>query len=250
MLIRYQHARNLAIGGGVLFIGLAVFGCCFWGGLTDDDPKPARALQTSSPKTSSPKTSSPSASKASGDARIIELAQRTATPNSKEKDALGQGHPKVNLYEDNGDNHYDRLKVDRDRDDSWDESWNYKEGRWEKDGGALVWDGGAWASPKKSTGVSATPAKSGDAEFADVAHKILHERASDKKIKDLHDGSGPKINLYDDDGDGKWDRAKVDRDRDDTWDESWTAKDGTVERKLAPNDKILYFKDGAWADKP
>lgn len=55
------------------------------------------------------------------------------------------------------------------------------------------------------------------------------------KVKDATKGKGYKINLYSDAG-RQWERAKVDLDRDEKWDEKWTWKDGTWERKVSSAD--------------
>jgi hypothetical protein len=191
-------------------------------------------------------------------AAAVRAANGTASPNSKKKDALGASGWKINLYEETGDAHYDRAKVDRDRDDSWDEKWNWKGGRWERDGGAEIWDGKAWvaaggerAEPKADAKNDPPAAANagGDTGLAKYAKRVLNERASGKKAKDITGGSGPKINLYDDDQDGKWDRGKVDLDRDDTWDQKWTVKGGKLERKVEATGEVHVFEDGAWVAK-
>lgn len=74
--------------------------------------------------------------------------------------------------------------------------------------------------------------------------------ASGKKVKDALGSKGPKVNLYDDDGDGKFDRAKIDIDRDGVWDETWTRKSNRLKRKLIKSGRILKWSDGKWVDKP
>ena len=75
-----------------------------------------------------------------------------------------------------------------------------------------------------------------------------------EKIKDATKAQPFKINLYADNGARAFNRAKVDLDRDDKWDESWTFKDGTVEKQVAPADdenytEVYVLKDGAWLKK-
>ncbi len=53
--------------------------------------------------------------------------------------------------------------------------------------------------------------------------------ARSSKAKDVFRGTGPKLNLYDDDADGRYDRGKVDWNRDDSWDSRLTLKDGVWE---------------------
>ena len=62
----------------------------------------------------------------------------------------------------------------------------------------------------------------------------------DPKRKDAFGPSLPKVNLYSDGGQ-RWERAKLDLDRDGAWDETWTfAEGGGVERKVSPNDDSSY----------
>lgn len=76
-----------------------------------------------------------------------------------------------------------------------------------------------------------------------------------EKIKDASEGSAYKVNLYQDAGSSTMNRAKVDYDRDEKWDEKWTfAPDGAVERQVAPNDDENYtetwiYRDGSWSAK-
>ena len=60
------------------------------------------------------------------DREILERA-RQPIPGAKVKDAL-PGRPfKVNLYRDDGHAKVNRLKIDLDRDDKWDEKWTLSE---------------------------------------------------------------------------------------------------------------------------
>jgi len=245
MFIRYQVVRNVS-----LVLGAAsVIAVCAGGG--SDTPDVAVA----------PKVTSPPASKLANvevtDAVIIAAAEKTV-PDGKVKDAFqGKTAVKVNIYDDNGDGVADRLKVDRNRDEVWDESWTRKAGLWER-GDGTVWRDGAWvgavaapapveAIPQKTP---ATPAATGvEALQLEVARVILEGKASGDKLKDYTRGRGPKFNLYDDDKDGRWDRAKADYDRDDTWDESWTRKGESLERKDEKTNGILVLDGGAWKAK-
>lgn len=74
----------------------------------------------------------------------------------------------------------------------------------------------------------------------DVLMLALIEQPVQAKIKDASRGRPFKINLYSDD-DTRFNRAKVDLDRDDQWDEKWTFKPGgVIEREVAPNDDENY----------
>jgi hypothetical protein len=64
---------------------------------------------------------------------------------------------------------------------------------------------------------------------------VLQRPVSDK-VKDASRGRPYKINAYSDDG-RRWTRLKIDLQRDEEWDESWTIKpDGRIERKLTRAD--------------
>ena len=78
----------------------------------------------------------------------MRFAERTADPSGKGKDVLGASSPwKLNLYDDDKDGKWDRGKLDTNRDDIDDEKWNFKHGRWEREGGAMIWNGSAWTKP-------------------------------------------------------------------------------------------------------
>jgi hypothetical protein len=72
------------------------------------------------------------------------------------------------------------------------------------------------------------------------------------KLKDVTSGQAFKVNVYQDGGSTTANRAKVDLDRDDKWDEKWTFQsDGTIQRQTAPNDDEQYtvkevWQNGAW----
>lgn len=88
-----------------------------------------------------------------------------------------------------------------------------------------------------------------EARMLEVARVMLEERATSEKIKDLFRGSGPKVNIYDDDKDGRWDRAKVDWNRDEIDDEKLNVKNGVLERRDEKSGQIKVFGGGAWTVK-
>lgn len=182
------------------------------------------------------------------DVRQLVLARlgRPAAGTDKIKDALGQGHPKVNLYAEGG--RWARAKVDLDRDDRWDEKWwldgthvmravapdddeRYTVQTQEQPEGA--------AAPQGSP-TSAEPL--GDSSgLRDVDRDLLAllTRPARDKIKDATRGKPYKINLYSDDG-SRWSRAKIDLDRDDKWDETISIAGDVVTRKVSPSDDEQY----------
>jgi hypothetical protein len=61
--------------------------------------------------------------------------------------------------------------------------------------------------------------------------KIAGAKASGAQGKDVLGAQSKwKLNLYDDDGDGQWDRAKLDTNRDGVDDEKWNFKKGRWEK--------------------
>lgn len=67
-----------------------------------------------------------------------------------------------------------------------------------------------------------------------------------KKVKDAKRGGAWKVNLYQDAGNASFNRAKVDFDRDDKWDEKWTFAADGISRKLAPADDEDYTETYIW----
>ncbi|MDP2342234.1 MAG: hypothetical protein Q8O67_14855 [Deltaproteobacteria bacterium] len=73
---------------------------------------------------------------------------------------------------------------------------------------------------------------------------LVLDRPVVEKIKDATSGKPYKVNVYSDDK-KRFNRLKIDLDRDEKADESWTIKDdGTIERKVASNDDEKY--DHSW----
>ena len=239
MYVRYQHART----GGVLAVIAGLVG----GGASvmsaDDEPAPAAHEVVADP----------------GLAAARMFMEDRAT-GAKAKDVLGGDGPKINLYDDDGDGTWDRGKVDRDRDDSWDAYWTRDSGRLlshdEKRGIYHQYASGTWQLMNKPVPVPRGPTTvatviTPDApewepsEWVPMVRRLLESPASGEKRKDALFGDGPKVNLYDDDQDGRWDRAKVDRDRDDTWDEKWSREGSVLSRKdVATGARSVFTGDG------
>lgn len=66
------------------------------------------------------------------------------------------------------------------------------------------------------------------------------------KVKDATRGKPYKVNLYQDSGNSLMNRAKVDLDRDDKWDEKWTFDGPVITRKVAPADDESYTETYTW----
>jgi len=67
------------------------------------------------------------------------------------------------------------------------------------------------------------------------------------KMKDVTQGKAWKVNVYQDAGHTSANRAKLDLDRDDHWDEKWSFEDdGTILREVAPQDDEQYTQRLVW----
>ena len=86
------------------------------------------------------------------------------------------------------------------------------------------------------------PARAYDAEVIAWSKKSI----SGDKVKDGSRGRPYKINLYKDPGHTTVNRAKVDLDRDDKWDEKYTFEEGTITLEIAPYDDENYTKTYHW----
>ncbi len=256
--LRYQTVRN--VGLGVLGLG-AVVGLVVATSGGDDGPMPPASVvshtATSPATAATPATAAPTApSVALDDAAIALRADQAASPGEKIKDAFKGNPTKVNLYEETQDAVYDRLKIDANRDDVWDQEWSRDASRrWKRGDGKLLvagqWVDEAPVAPEPTpTGEAPEPAADPyAAQLAKVAKVMLEERASSDKIKDYFRGNGPKINIYDDNKDGRWDRAKVDYDRDEVDDDKLTVKAGFLERKVEKTGVITVWDNGTWRAK-
>lgn len=67
------------------------------------------------------------------------------------------------------------------------------------------------------------------------------------KRKDVTKGKPFKVNVYQDEGHSTANRAKVDLDRDDKWDEKFTFDGDAVSRKVAPADDEDYTQVFVWS---
>lgn len=181
--------------------------------------------------------------------RVVAVAQSFAPPGRKRIDALGDEFPwRVDVFEETGDNSYDRLELDSDRDGEFDETWRFRNDRWEKFGGRLFWSGRTWVQTGK--GEVALPDVStvtagGEALFK-VAVEMLQHKAANYEVEDFFAGKGPKVSLHDDDWDARWDRATIDADRDGTIDEKWSRKADALTREVLADKRTFRWRDGRW----
>ena len=192
----------------------------------------------------------------------------------KLKDATAGKPYKINVYRDSGEAMPNRLKIDLDRDEKWDEKWTVKDGSIQRDIApadderytrTLWWAGGEWrdtrTAPKATSGAGEPvpmravepeePGVAGEDMVTAAVRAMAGRRLTSDKAKDVTKGHAYKVNLYQDAGESQVNRAKVDRDRDDKWDEKWTFEPGRIVREVAPADDEQYtqkliFEGGRW----
>ncbi|MFT5686695.1 MAG: hypothetical protein ACI8RZ_007651 [Myxococcota bacterium] len=217
--------------------------------------EPVAAPQPVTSSTSSPPIAAVSSAAATPEAVVMQYAGKDLG-TSKKKDVTSGQPFKVNVYQDDGHSVVNRAKVDLDRDDKWDEKWTF-------DGGTITrqiapgddesytvtqhWDGATWSNGAPSeAAVAAAPAAVG----RPVDQFILARAGKNLgtgKVKDASKGQAFKVNLYQDDGHSVMNRAKVDLDRDDKWDEKWTLDGSSITRKVAPGDDESYTVEETWS---
>lgn len=141
-LVRYTTFRALMFGGGLLMVGAGVAGAAL-ASRGNDVPSATAALATAEPADSpareaSPVAKAPSAKpSASADPPIAlrpmdkalldklhePLPHRADGGADAQKDAFPQQAYRVNVYQEAGHTTPNRLEVDLDRNDKWDERW-------------------------------------------------------------------------------------------------------------------------------
>lgn len=209
------------------------------------------------------------------DRRILDLVGR-GIGGSKVKDAFPGETWKVNVYQDSGFAKPNRLKLDLDRDDNWDEKWTFdgdevkRQVSPDDDGSSYPdeyrlagdrWE--SWSAPQVGGAIDTPPPApaAGTEPLRNLDRLILAKIGAGiggSKAKDAFSGQPWKANLYRDAGESGVNRVKLDLDRDEKWDEKWTIeREGgqeTVKRQVAPNDDESYTEEyrlrgGAWAVK-
>lgn len=134
--MKFSTFRGLLIAGaGVLCLGTTVGACMMLGSCGSDKPTAEKTVATAEkPKTTTqtPTTNQPSpaptpAGAGDGSFRPMDKAimDRVAQNISgdKVKDAFPGQTYKVNLFKDAGEPGVNRVKIDLDRDEKWDEKW-------------------------------------------------------------------------------------------------------------------------------
>ncbi|MCB9679089.1 MAG: hypothetical protein H6737_28565 [Alphaproteobacteria bacterium] len=175
----------------------------------------------------------------------------------KLKDAV-PGPYKINAYQDAGSASVNRLKIDLDRDEKWDEKWTFEPGVVTREiapdddevyAKTLRWNGVSW----EGEGEAAEPAAPDEAHTAAKGRPVdtiaMAYRGRDiksDKLKDASKSTPFKVNVYQDAGHATANRVKLDLDRDDKWDEKWTFDGDDVLREVAPADDEVYTETYGW----
>ena len=163
---------------------------------------------------------------------------------------------KVNIYKDPGQMVANRAKVDLDRDDKWDETITWSTGYTTREVAQAddenytersTWDGAIWVgegavSPTSSSAIGANAEREADR----VALSYIGKDIGTDKLKDVTKGKPFKVNVYQDAGNTSANRAKLDLDRDDKWDEKLTFEPEKITREVAPADDENYTETWHW----
>ena len=276
--MKLKHFLLLVSLVGVAAIVLLVKACKS----NEPPPKPQDVVATPRPEPRPPEpTPSPDADRgpqpqpADGelaarphDPAVLAWAKRSIS-GDKQKDVSKGKRYKINVYKDAGHATVNRAKVDLDRDDKWDEKYTFDGDQVtleiapaddEKYTQTYHWTGSGWlpegaqpsaahqaATTTPTTTASSTadvdlPARSYDTEVLAWKDRSI----SGDKIKDASKGRAYKINVYMDPGHATVNRAKVDVNRNDKWDEKYTFEPGKITLQRAPADDERYTETYHW----
>jgi hypothetical protein len=129
--MKFSTFRGLLIAGaGILCVGGTVGACIMLGNCGSDRPAAEKAVATAEkPKTTTNQPSPAPTPAGAGDgsfrpmdkAIMDRVAQNIS--GDKVKDAFPGQTYKVNLFKDAGEPGVNRVKIDLDRDEKWDEKW-------------------------------------------------------------------------------------------------------------------------------
>lgn len=138
--MKYTTFRGLLIGGGLLVV-VGAFGSCLLcaGSQTlREKPPPPKAAPAPTPiavPLPTPTAAPPTAATTFADSmpvtdvhQAVLAASKQNISGDKAKDVLKGRAYKVNLYKDAGQSAVNRLKLDLDRDEKWDEKWTLEPG--------------------------------------------------------------------------------------------------------------------------
>ena len=271
--MKYKTFRNLVATVAVAGVGAGAWALFSRDG--HDAPAPSPAAVAVAPATVAPPAQAPTGDRQPLrpiDRRILERLKSPVA--EKVKDAFAADAIKVNLYQDAGKPLPNRVKLDLDRDDKFDEKWTVDgdrisreissvdddqtyDQRWLLDGESWAREGTASSAPQPTpTEPPAAGAEAGDALRPMDNEVLALARAgiSGDRVKDATAGKPYKVSLYRDAGQTGVNRLKIDLDRDDKWDEKWSIEGETIKRQVAPADDEKYSQEyrlrgGAWVRK-
>ncbi len=230
-------------------------------------PTPTPTPRPEEPRPEPPKPTSAELPARAWDAEVIAWSKKSIS-GDKQKD-VSRGKPyKINVYKEAGHSMVNRAKVDINRNDKWDEKYTFEDGTItlevapaddESYTKTYHWTGSAWlpegAAPTTATAETPTPttpdpnaakvdlpARAYDLEVIAWKDKTI---ASDKE-KDVSKGKVYKINVYKDPGSTNVNRAKVDANRNDKFDDKLTFEPGKITLQRAPNDDEQYTETYHW----
>jgi len=250
----------LGVGGVVILgtlggMGLVSTGVIGAGVLVGTAAKQAREVEAAQPQPQPVQpVAAPVAPAPAQTSESVALSYQGKNILSPKLKDVTKGKPyKINVYQDEGHTTVNRLKIDLDRDDAWDEKWTFDSDGISRQvapnddevyGEPQTWTGSGWTgdvdpapAPAPATGMSPI-------EAAAMAYK--GRNLGSKKLKDVTKGKPYKINVYQDDGKTTANRLKIDLDRDDQWDEKWTFDGDGVTRQVASADNETYDVEQAW----
>src|SRR5687767_7544120 len=121
--MRYKTFRNLMVVGGLAAVGVGGWALV---GRGNDAPAPAPPIATAAP---TPPPVGDRQPLRPIDRRVLERLRAPIDGSDKVKDAFETEAIKVNLYQDAGHTLPNRVKLDLDRDDRFDEKWTVEGAR-------------------------------------------------------------------------------------------------------------------------
>jgi len=267
--MKYKTFRALVLTGAAALVGLGFWQC--YRADPEEEAAPAVKLEVitaSNARTSSGPQAPRLAAAGPGASDVPGLAGTVggltpeayllatlggAASEEKLKDVTNGQGSKINVYNEGGK--WARAKVDHDRDEKWDEKWSLDNGvvvrqiapndddnytrELRRLGDGWFEAGAAVADvPGQPDAAAPTPASTGRPVDAAVLRALAGP--AQEKIKDATGSTPYKVNLYSDDR-VRWNRVKIDLDRDEKWDEKWTlSADGSILREVAPADDEQY----------
>jgi hypothetical protein len=244
-----------ALGAGAL-VSTGVIGAGVVVGAAAKNAKERQATQpvvAPVPAASPAPAPAPAPAPSATDVALSYQGKNLLSPKLKD---VSQGRPyKINVYQDEGHTSVNRLKIDLDRDDRWDEKWTFDGDGITRQvapnddevyGEPQTWTGSGWSGGDAPEPAPAPAPAAGLSPVEAAAMAYQGRNLGSPKLKDVTKGKPYKINVYQDEGKTTANRLKIDRDRDDRWDEKWTFDGDAVTRKVASQDDEAYDVEQRW----